>query len=267
MDQRPDHVILRSELASCYLASATILDGIGQMGDAREARGMAAEDLLAMLKDDPGNLELRLELAGCYGAIAEAAMDSADVAGAESMSGAAVKILEDLLVKLPENTKVRARLAAQRGLMSGILRDRGNLSQAHQLMDEGLQFVEGAAVADAADHFVRYRYAILLWQKGRLVGFEEQFEKEIELETRAAEILRKLVDSDYGLLRAEQVKRTLGLVLADLGLAAQRGKRMELARAAYGESVATWSILCRERPQSQEYEEYLARCQERLDGL
>lgn len=267
VDQRPDHVILRSELASCYLASATILDGIGQMGDAREARSMAAEDLLALLKDDPGNLELRLELAGCYGAIAEAAMDSADVAGAESMSGAAVKILEDLLVKLPENTKVRARLAAQRGLMSGILRDRGNLSQAHQLMDEGLQFVEGAAVADAADHFVRYRYAILLWQKGRLVGFEEQFEKEIELETRAAEILRKLVDSDYGLLRSEQVKRTLGLVLADLGLAAQRGERMELARAAYGESVATWSILCRERPQSQEYEEYLARCQERLDGL
>jgi hypothetical protein len=267
VDQRPDHVILRSELASCYLSSATILDGIGQMGDAREARAMAADALLALLKEDPSNLDLRLELAGCYGAMAEAAMESADVAGAESMSRAAVKLLEELLVQRPESTEVRSRLAAQRYLMSGIVRDRGNLSQAHQLMDEGLQLIEGLAVADSADHLAQYRYALLLWQKGRLVGFEEDFEKEITLETRSAEVLRKLVDSDYGLVRAEQIKRTLGLVLADLGLAAHRAKRMELARAAYGESVATWSILCRERPQSQEYEEYLARCQERLDGL
>jgi hypothetical protein len=134
-------------------------------------------------------------------------------------------------------------------------------------MDEGLQLIEGAAIADAADHLAQYNYSVLLWQKGRLVGFEENFEKEIDLETRAAEILRKLVDGDYGLVRAEQVKRTLGIVLADLGLAAQRANRMELARAAYGESVAIWSILARERPQSQEYEEYLVRCQERLDGL
>jgi serine/threonine protein kinase len=267
VDQRPDHVVLRSELASCYLSSATILDGIGQMGDAREARAMAADGLLALLKEEPSNLDLRLDLAGCYGAMAEAAITSADVAGAESMSRAAVKLLEELIVQRPESPEVRSRLAAQRCLMSGIVRDRGNLSQAHQLMDEGLQLIEAIAVGDSADHLAKYRYALLLWQKGRLVGFDERFEEEINLETKAAEILRKLVDSDYGLVRAEQVKRSLGLVLGDLGLAAHRAQRMELARAAYGEAVATWSILCRERPQNQEYEECLASCQERLDGL
>ncbi len=267
VDQRPDHVILRSELASCYLSSATILDGIGQMGDAREARSMAADALLVLLKAEPGNLDLRLELAGCYGAMAEAAITSADVAGAESMSRAAVKLLEELMVQRPESPEVRSRLAAQRCLMSGIVRDRGNLSEAHQLMDEGLQLIEGIAVGDSADHLAKYRYALLLWQKGRLVGFEEKFEDEINLETRSAEILRKLVNSDYGLVRAEQVRRTLGCVLGDLGLAAHRAKRMELAQAAYGEAVAIWSMLCRERPQNQEYEECLATCQERLDGL
>lgn len=171
------------------------------------------------------------------------------------------------MVQRPESPEVRSRLAAQRCLMSGIVRDRGNLSEAHQLMDEGLQLIEGIAVGDSADHLAKYRYALLLWQKGRLVGFEEKFEDEINLETRSAEILRKLVNSDYGLLRAEQVRRTLGCVLGDLGLAAHRAKRMELAQAAYGEAVAIWSMLCRERPQNQEYEECLATCQERLDGL
>ena len=96
-DQRPDVAVLRSELAACFFASATILDGIGQMGDAREVRAQAAEEILGLLKDDPGNLDLRLDLAGCYGAMAEAAILSGDVSAGEATSKSAVKLLEELM--------------------------------------------------------------------------------------------------------------------------------------------------------------------------
>jgi len=265
--QRPDSSILRSELADCFLSSATILDGIGQMGTARDVRSLAAEKLLEYLNKDPGNLDLRLELAGCYGAMAEAAMLASDVASTETMSAAAVKLLEELMRQLPENPEVRSCLAAQRYLMSGILRDRGNLPEATRLIDEGILLVEGIAVGDSADPMAKFRLSLLLWQKGRLLGFGKKYEEEIALETRSAEILRKLVNSDYGLVRSEQVRRTLGCVLGDLGHVSQRAEKPQLAQAAFGEAVAVWSILSRERPQNEEYEDSLAWCQQRLNEL
>jgi tetratricopeptide (TPR) repeat protein len=265
--QRPDAGVLRSELVSCFLSSATILDGIGQMGDAREVRALAADKLLEMLRNEPGNLELRLNLAGCYGGMAEAAIFSGDVASAESNSKAAVKLLEELLVKQPDNPDVRSTLAAQRGLVAGILRDRGNHEEAMKLLDEGILLVEQIAVGESADPVAKYRLAILLWQKGRMIGADGKRDEEIVLETRAADMLRKLENSDYGLVRAEQIRLSMGYVLGDLGHAAQLAKNLELARAAFGEAVAVFSQLKRERPQNEEYDEGLVWSQKRLKEL
>jgi len=265
--QRPDSVVLRSELAECYLSSATILDGIGEMGSAREVRTQASEELLELLKKDPGNLDLRFALAGCYGAMADTAMLSGDIASSESMSKAAVQLLEELMRQRPDSAEVRSLLAAQRGLMAGILRDRGDSAGASRLVDEGVLLVEGIAVGESGDPVAKYRLGLLLWQKGRLQGAEGKRADEIALETRAADILRKLAVSDYGLVRSEQIRRSLGYILGDLGHAAQLAENHELAQAAFGEAVNVWSALTRERPHNEEYEEGLAWSQQRLKEL
>lgn len=264
--QRPDATILQSELASCFLSSATILDGMGLMGDARDTRAKASEILLAMLKADPGDLDIRLDLAGCYGAIAEAAMLSGDVAATEAMSKNAVKLLEEVKSQRPEDPDVRSLLAAQRWLSSRILRDRGNAEEALRVIDDGILLIEGIAVDESADPVAKYRLALLFWQKGLLLTSADKQEEAITYQTRAAALLRKLVGSDYGLVRSEQIRRSLGYVLGDLGHAARLAKKPELAQVAFGEAVAIWSILNRERPQNEEYEECLAWSQQRLNG-
>lgn len=264
--QRPDATILQSELASCFLSSATILDGMGLMGDARDTRAKASEILLAMLEKNPGDYDVRLNLADCYGAIAEANMLAGDMAGTEAMSKNAVKLLEEVKSRRPEDPDVRALLAAQRWLMARILRDRGNATEALRLTDDGILLIEGIAVNESADPVAKYRLALLFWQKGLLLTSADKQEQAIDFESQSAAILRKLVGSDYGLVRSEQIRRSLGYVLGDLGHAARLAKKPELAQAAFGEAVAVWTILNRERPQNEEYEECLARVQERLNG-
>lgn len=266
-DLRPDMAVLRSELAACFFASATILDGIGQMGDAREARAQASEELLRLLKEDPGNLELRLDLAGCYGAMAEAAVLSGDLSSAESTSKSAVKLLEELMRQWPDRADVRSRLAAQRWLMAGILRDRGERDEALGLIEDGILLVERLAVGESADPTARYRLAMLLWQKGRMRGADGELEVEIELQSRGAEMMRKLVTTDDDFVRAEQVRRSLGYLLGDLGHAAQRAGKLKRAEEIFTEAVAVWAELKRERPQNEEYEEGLAWSRQRLDEL
>ncbi|WP_367872939.1 hypothetical protein [Luteolibacter sp. Populi] len=264
--QRPDATILQSSLASCFLSSATILDGMGLMGDARDTRAKSAEILLGMLKENPGDYDLRLDLAGSYGAIAEAAMLSGDIAATETMSKNAVKLLEEVKSQRPEDPDVRSLLASQRWLMSRILRDRGNAAEALSVIDDGILLIEGIAVDESADPVAKYRLALLFWQKGLLLTSADQQEQAIDFQTRSAAILRKLGDSDYGLVRSEQIRRSLGYVLGDLGHASRLAKKPELAQAAFGEAVSIWSILNRERPQNEEYEECLAWSQQRLNG-
>ncbi|MEK7954006.1 protein kinase domain-containing protein [Luteolibacter soli] len=267
-EQRPDVVILRSELASCFMDSATILDGIGEMGSAREVREMAATKLLELLEKDPRNLDLRLELAGCYGGIAEAAILSGDVALAGSMSKAAVKLLEELMGQQPERAEVRSMLAGQYGLTADMMRDRGEAQQARKLVDQALLLVEPIAIGDTGKPMARYRLALLLQQKGRLAGTDGDREGEIDFYTKSADLQRKLLTTDdYGVVRAEQVRRTLGYVLGDLGHAAQLAKKPELAQSAFGEAVAVWTQLNRDRPHNEEYEGCLTWSQARLKGL
>ncbi len=264
--QRPDATVLQSELASCFLSSATILDGMGLMGDARDTRAKAAEILLSMLEKNPADYDIRLNLADCYGAIAEANMLAGDIAGTEAMSKNAVKLLEEVKSRRPEDPDVRALLAAQRWLMARILRDRGNAAEALRLTEDGILLIEGIAVNESADPVAKYRLALLFWQKGLLLTSADKQGQAIDYQERSAAILRKLVGSDYGLVRSEQIRRSLGYVLADLGHTARLAKNPELAQAAFGEAVAVWTILNRERPQNEEYEECLARVQERLNG-
>lgn len=266
-DRRPETSILRSELVSCYLSSATILDGMGEMGDARAVRTLAADALIALIKEQPGDLNLRLELAGCYGAIADSSLLAGDVGNAEAMSKAAVKLLTEVLPQRPDSVVARSRLAAQRGLMAGIQRDRGKPEKAMELYDEGLRLLEDLTVGEKADPLAKYRFILLTWEKGKMLGFSGKRDEEIEYEQRAVKMMDELLESPYGVSHSERLQRSLGYLLGDLGHAAQVGKNSELGASVFNRAVKLWEKLVRDRPGNEEYEEALDWNRQRLDAL
>ncbi|GAA5483435.1 protein kinase domain-containing protein [Haloferula sargassicola] len=263
-DQRPEAPILGSELVSCYLASANILDGMGELGDARDLREMAADRLLALIKQRPDDFNLRLELAGCYGAVAESSLIAGDVKRAESMALGATKLLTDILPQRPGSAEAKTRLAAQHGLLAGILRDRGEADEALNRYNEGLRLLEGLTVGEDADPGAIFRYALLTWEKGRMVGFTGDRAKEIEYEQKAVGMLDDLLETPYGVTRSEQIQRSRGYMLGDLGHAAEMNGDKTLSADTFSQAVKVWEELHRERPASEEYEEALAWNRQRL---
>jgi tetratricopeptide (TPR) repeat protein len=267
-DQRPDAVILRSQLAACYLSSATILEGIGSLGDAREVRSLATAELTKLLKDRPNDPGLRLDLAGCYGAMAEAAVLSGDIAGAEQLSQEAMKLLDSLLIEQPEHTEIVARKAAQLGLRAGILRDRGLADAAMKDFDEGIRMLEALHVSSRDHAMVSYRLALLWWQKGRMLGMAGKRDEEIALIGKARDLLAKLESQALTAgPRPEQIQRSGAYLLGDLGHALQLANRREDSSKAFADAVALWEILLKSRPQSEEYSEGLTWCRQRLEDV
>ena len=267
VDQRPEVEILRSELAGCYLTSATILEGMGSLGDAREVRSLAAAELTRLLKQNPRDPQMRQELAGCYGSMAEAALLAGDVIAAESLSKQATEILEAILREQPDNTEAVSRLAAQRGLMAGLLRDRGKVADSTALLDEGIRMLQGVVASNKRDPVAAYRLALLWWQKGRILGGGGQQDLGLKLLEQALAGLRNLDNSEYALSRGEQLKRSIGYVLGDLGHARQLCGRKEDAARTFTESVKLWEELVKIRPSNEEYKEGLAWSRQRLKEL
>lgn len=267
-DQRPDASVLRSELASCYLSSATILEGMGNLGDAREVRNLAAGQLVKLLKERPTDPVLRLELAGCYGAMAEAAVLAGDVAAADSLSSQATALLESLLREQPDNTEALVRLGAQRGIRAGLLRDRGQAGEAAKLTEDGLRMLESARASDPENGTVSYRLALLWWQKARSEGGAGQRDEEMKLLSKARDTLVALEQrSDFSVAHGEQLQRSLAYLLGDLGHSMVLGGQGEEAKKTFAQAVSAWEELAKSRPQSEEYEEGLAWCRQRLKEL
>jgi hypothetical protein len=260
-DTRPDAIVLRSELVGCYLSSAEILQGMDQMGDARLLRKMASEELLKLIEMHPEDLKLRLELAGCYGAIAEAAVIAGDIPSAEAMSKGAVEVLTHVLARGPDDPLARVRMAAQRGLMAGILLDRGESEEAMKLYDEGLRSLEPLVVGQDSDPLARFRYALLTSERALMLGFSGKREEEIAGGQRAVEMLEELLDTPYGNARGEQIRRSLGYVLENLGNAAHAAGKTDLVRTTFTRAAGIWENLARERPGNEEYEAGIASCQ------
>jgi tetratricopeptide (TPR) repeat protein len=266
--QRPDSVVLGSELAACYLSSATILEGIGTLGDAREVRSLAMAELNALLKKSPDDFALRLELAGCYGAMAESAVLAGDNAGAESLSKDAVKLLTKLITEQPDNSDAVARMGAQLGLSAGLMRDRGQATEAMKAFDEGIRLLEGVRASAPDNATVCYRLALLWWQKGRLLGIGGKRAEEIRLTGNARDLLTKLEGARQTEgPPLEQIQRSVAYLLGDLGHALQLAEKKAEAKVAFSDAVAYWEMLLKSRPKSEEYEEGCAWCRQRLKDL
>jgi serine/threonine protein kinase len=267
-DQRPDAVVLRSEVAACNLSAGAILEDIGKLAEARKARTLAATELTKLLLKTPTDFGLRLELAGCYGAMAESAVLAGDVKTAESHSQAALKLLEKLVSEQPGNREAVVRLAVQIGVDAGLLRDRGKAADANRAFDEGIRLLEGVRAAKPDDPTVRYRLALLWWQQGRMPGPSGKPAEEIRLLTDARALLAKLeVERNAGAPPLEQVQRALAYLLGDLGHMLQLAGKKAEAGSAFGEAIPYWDLLLKSRPTSEEYAEGRAWCRQRLQEL
>jgi len=264
-DARPDAAVLRSELAACYLSSATILEGMGSMGDAREVRLLASRELVKLLENNPKDVSLRLELAGCYGAMAEAAVMSGDIVGARTMSDQAMKLLDALISEQPDHADAVSRKAAQLGLRAGILRDSGKGDEAMRDFDEGIRMLEAVRAASPKNVLAGYRLGLLWWQKGRMLGMSGKRSEEIRLLEKARQLLGELESATSASgPRAEQLESAGAYLAGDLGHALQLAGQADAAKAAFAESLSLWEGLLRIRPQSEEYQEGLGWCRQRL---
>jgi tetratricopeptide (TPR) repeat protein len=266
-DAHPDVAFLRSEMAECHLRASELLDRRGEVARAEKLRRQAAEQLVELLEQAPEDLDLRLALAGCYGAMAEAAVLAGKIGKAESMSGAALKLLGQILPHRPASAAVRVRLAAQKGLMAGLQRDRGRGESALALYDEALGTLEEMMGQEEPDPRVRYRYALLIWQRGRMLGFNDQPEGELRAEQRAVELLRALRETRFGEMHREALERSLGYLLGDLGHALQRQDRPQEAAEVFRQAVAVWQQRVRQRPGHEESLEALRWNRQRLEAI
>ncbi len=267
-DQRSDMAILRSQLAACYLSSATILEGMGNLGDAREVRALGSVELVKMLKERPSDVGLRLELAGCYGAMAESAVLSGDIVGAESISREAMKLLDALVVEQPDNADAIARKASQLGLRAGISRDRGQTTEALKDYDEAVRMLEGIHASAPDNATVSFRLANLWWQKGRMLGLGGQHAVEIALIQRARDLFSQLEAAPVSAgPRPEQLQSSTAYLLGDLGHALQLASQKDEATRAFRDAVVLWESLLASRPLSEEYTEGLSWCRQRLGDL
>lgn len=255
-DARPDSAVLRSELAACYLSSATVLEGIGELGDAREVRSLAAAEMVSLLKENPEDIGLRLELAGCYGAMAEASVLSGDVAAAQQLSTEAMKLLDGVLQKRPDSTVAAARKAAQLGLQAGLLRDKGKAEEAMEAFEQGIQLLE--RMGSGREAMVDYRLALLWWQKGRMLGYDGKKPEELALLAKSRDALRELeAKSGASGIPAEELQRSSAYLLGDYALALELAEKKDEAKAIYREAISLWERLVKSRPQSEEYMEGL----------
>lgn len=265
-DARPDAVVLRSELAACYLSSATILEGIGKLGDAREVRSLAAGEMVRLLNQNPEDIGLRLELAGCYGAMAEASVLAGDVGAAETISTQAMKLLDGVLQRRPDSTVAATRKAGQLGLRAGLLRDQGKSKEALEAFEEGINLLERQG--SDRDGMVNYRLALLWWQKGRMLGFAGKKEEELALIGKARNALRDLeAKGDDSGVPSEELQRSSAYLLGDYAHALELSNKPTEAKGIYREAIVLWERLLKSRPQSEEYTEGLEWIRQRAKGI
>ena len=262
-DLRPDAAVLRSELAECYLSSARILEGMGNLGDAREVRALAAKEMESLLSGDPGNSEIQLELAGAYGAMAEASLLSGDIVAVKSLSSDAMKLLNEVLQKQPESRIAKIRKAAQMGLQAGLLRDQGKADEALAMFEQGIAMLE----REESGAMVDYRLALLRWQKGRMLGFSGEKAQEISLLEKANDSLRELEGRNdvVGLWR-DALPRSRAYLLGDYAHALELAKQEEKSTEIYREATGLWEKLLKSRPNSEEYRSALEWTRERAEG-
>lgn len=267
-NKRPEVAILHSALADCYLSSASLLEDIGKPGDAREVRLLAVGELLQLRKVDPRNLDLQDQLAACYAAMAEACYLSGDLEGATQRCVESLALLKGYLTQRPRDVDAVVRKAGLMGLQAGIQRDLGEPEAALDLYNAAQALLEAVHKGQPDHAMATFRLALIWWQKGRMLGMNDNEQAEIALLVKAASALEKLekaaVDAGPG---REQLLRSQAYLAGDLGHARELAGDAKSARDSLQKAVVLWEQLRTMRPRSEEYLQAEEWCRERLERL
>lgn len=266
--QRPDVALLHSALADCYLSSASILEGIGKPGDAREVRMLAVGELLTLRKAKPHDLDVQSQLAACYSAMAEASFLSGDLQGAEQRVEDGLALLKAYLSQRPRDNDAIVHKASLYGLKAGILRDRGKAEQSIELYNEALALLEAVTKQKPEHAMASYRLALTWWQKGRMLGMTGNSAAEIGFLAKAASRLQELQGGgEYNGPGPEQLLRSRAYLAGDIGHARDLSGDKQAARVSLKEALELWQQLREIRPRSEEYEQAEQWCRERLERM
>ena len=73
--------------------------------------------------------------------------------------------------------------------------------------------------------------------------------------------------TEYGLSRSDQLMKSLGYLLGDLGHAQTLASKGADAKKSFEQAVVVWEALLKSQPQSEEAEEALTWCRQRLKEI
>ncbi|MDX1679430.1 MAG: hypothetical protein R3242_01755 [Akkermansiaceae bacterium] len=266
--QRPDVALLHSALADCYLSSASILEGIGNPGDAREARLLAVGELLALRKANPQDLDVQDELAACYSAMAEASFLSGDLEGTSQRVEQALDLLKGYLAKRPHDDDALVRKAALLALRGGILRDRGKGDGSIAHYNEAQSILEDVLKRQPEHPMASYRLALVWWQKGRMLGINGNSAAEMAFLVKASNLLEQIEKrGDEAGPGPEQLKRSRAYLQGDIGHACELAGKSRQSEASLKRAIILWQELSEMRPRSEEYQQALEWCRERVERM
>ncbi|MGA0899790.1 MAG: protein kinase domain-containing protein [Luteolibacter sp.] len=266
--QRSDVALLHSALADCYLSSASILEGIGKAGDAREVRLLAVAELTKMREVNPRDLDVQAKLVDCLSMMAEASFLSGDLEGTDQRAEEALGLLKGYLGQRPRDDDALVTKAALLGLKAAVLRDRGKQDESIERYNEALGLLEAIHKRQPEHAMTCYRLALIWWQKGRMLGISGNEAAEIGLLTKAASLLKSLDqrDDERG-PGSEQLLRSRAYLAGDTGHARDVSGDQAAARVSLAEAVELWQQLRKMRPRSEEYEQAEQWCRERLERM
>jgi hypothetical protein len=101
-----------------------------------------------------------------------------------------------------------------------------------------------------------------------MMGASGDRSQELALISKGRDLLVTLDErTEYGLTRSDQLKKSLGYLLGDLGHAQTLAKKPDDAKKSFVQAVAVWEALSKSQPQNEEAEEALTWCRQRLKEI
>jgi eukaryotic-like serine/threonine-protein kinase len=270
---RPDVARLRSELSECFLASANVLESMNDFGNAREVRALAVIEINKLIKSHPNDIAVQLTLCETYTAMAHAALIAGDSLSVDQLSENAITILKKVLSQEPQNFIAATKLAAQHYFRATLHEDIGDAAKAISSVDDGLKLLEFAEMAEVSpdaqntDALPRYYRALLLWQKGRLLGGNSRVQ-ESALQNEALEILRNLkTNQQHPQLRSEHILMNLAQLLSDMAHVSHIDQKKDSAKEFFLAAAKEWETLAKLQPDNIDYRNAADWCRERIKEL
>jgi len=252
----PDHVVVRSDLATCALDSATLAESLDRVDDAARLRELAAKHLRWLLKKNPKLKLAKIQLAQIEIMAAEADMRAGnDTAGSNKLS-TAEKLLSGLAPDDLSPDGVSMQIATAKGLRAVLLRDKGRTADAAKHLDEAIRLTKKIVAANPGASEPLYRLAVFHWQRAGLSGDAGDTNDELAQGEYAAKLMQQLLKKGAG-KRDNELRRSLAYLYGDLGHTAYaKGKKSD-AISFFKNAINMWQSLITKNGQLKEYTEGL----------